>query len=98
MSAESIEARAAELMSMQKIELARRVAQYEDAGAGYTHYEQPPAIEQGSDPEITDVASASTESEMLDLDTLEPIPPAQPTAAVEGADAAPADEPKDAAQ
>jgi hypothetical protein len=112
MSIESIEVRTHELMSMQKIELARALAEREDASIVYTKpvfaHSVSHAMEQGADPEIIDVPAASAEPELLEL--IPEQPPIDndhvaggaeqfPSDVIEGADAAPADEPaKDTAQ
>lgn len=103
MSAESIEARTHELMSMQKVELARALATLEveayathDAvKAVFAHSEPAPVMEQGTDPEIIDVAPASLVPEVLDPEEAAKNTGGTPeqfaSDVIEGADAAPAE-------
>ena len=104
-----IQARTSVLMSQHKEQLARSVAIFEllsghsaeeaeSALAGLEVVEEEHAMEQGTDPEITDVPPASTEPEVL-----EPLPAQLPEAmnveassplgglTIEGSDAAAAD-------
>lgn len=102
MSIATIEARAIEFMGKHKGDLAALLAKAEakliELGHDVTEMfgEAPaPAMEQGTDPVIIDVAPASTEPEDFDPDVIEGTD-ATPVdnAAIEGADAAPvADEP-----